>query len=118
MDEKIQGLYEEINRVGFRCMYYKGSHYLEQAKALIPQVEEFARWFLGGDSLGLGKEDYGALSENLIGILQDCADALEEGDQVLLMDALEQGILEYLGMFLPESYFAERETVYVEKNAR
>ncbi len=115
MEEKAQRLYEGIHYIGFYDAYYREGRYLEQAKGLIPLVEEFAGWFLGEGGLGLGEEWEAALKENLVGILRDIRQALEEGDRVLLMDALEQGVAEYLEMFLPESYFEEREAVHVEK---
>ena len=54
---------------------------------------------------------------NLVDILKDCETALREDDNVLMMDALEQGLSGYLEMFLSEEYFREKETSYVDGNA-
>ena len=40
-------------------------------------------------------------------ILKDTMDALENGDKVLLHDALAYGLSEYLRMFLPEKEEAQ-----------
>ena len=48
-------------------------------------------------------------------ILRDCGLALKEHDNVLMMDALEQGISGYLEMFLSEEYFKEKENVCVKE---
>ena len=116
MEEKITSLYERINRIGFQSMHYKDGRYLERARKLLPEVEGFASWFLGGDGFGLDRGTYGALCQNLLGILQDCMEALGQEDRVLMMDALEQGVSGYLEMFLPGHYFEDRETAYVKRD--
>lgn len=108
-EEKLKALYENINYIGFQTMYNRDTNYMEKAKDLLPDVQEFAEWFLQGDQFGLGEELYQSLRANLLDILKDCADALREGDRVLMMDALEQGVAEYLRMFLPEEYLKEKE---------
>ena len=44
----------------------------------------------------------------MLDILKDCMAAFEQKDRVLLLDALEYGLVEYLKMFLPENYIEER----------
>lgn len=111
MEEKIKALYESINFIGFQSMYSRDTNYMEKIRGLLPDVQEFAEWFLQGDAFGFGEELYQSLRANLLDILKDCADALQEDDRVLMMDALEQGIAEYLRMFLPEDYLREKESL-------
>lgn len=110
MDEKIQELYESINFLGFHATYHRDNNYVENSKGLFPQIQEFVQWFME-QRFGLEPEVY----KNLLDILKDCETALKEHDNVLMMDALEQGISGYLEMFLSEEYFREKETVYVGK---
>ncbi|MDE7313456.1 MAG: hypothetical protein K2N87_17855 [Eubacterium sp.] len=114
MEEKIQGLYESINFLGFNATYHRNNNYVENSKGLMPQVQEFVAWFL---------KEYGhvfeeSVYENLADILKDCEMALIHYDNVLMMDALEQGISGYLEMFLSEQYFKEKETEYVGQSEK
>lgn len=96
MEEKIKNLYEEINFLGFNATYHRNNNYVENSKSLITEIQEFVQWFAGNDNFEFEKEIY----ENLTDILKDCETALRQHDNVLMMDALEQGISGYLEMFL------------------
>ena len=109
MEEKIQSLYESINFIGFNATYQHSNKYIENSKSLFQAIQEFVGWFLERQEFGFEKRVY----DNLIDILKDCETALKEHDNVLMMDALEQGISGYLEMFLPEGYFREKEAPYV-----
>lgn len=109
MEEKIKTLYENINFIGYYCMSHRKYDYVERAKNLFPAVSEFIEWFVAGNQFGIEEELYLQLRDNLIRILKDMETAVREGDRVLLLDALEYGISEYLSMFLPEEYFKELE---------
>lgn len=115
MEEKIQSLYEEINFIGFYCMYHKENHYIEKTAELFPDIQEFAQWFLSGNQFGIEDDLYHALQKSLIEVLKDCEEALRERDRVLMMDALEQGISEYLKMFLSEEYLKEKENENIRR---
>lgn len=108
MEEKIIKLYENINYIGYCCTYEKKNDYLKRIKALVPDIREFANWFMQGNQFGIKDELYIALVKNLLTVLKDCNRAFEEGDRVLLLDALEYGLVEYLEMFLPDNYIEKR----------
>lgn len=105
MEEKIKLLYMNINYIGYCYTQYFGNDYVENAKKLIPQIEEFSSWFLSGNQFGIEEEIYQGLSQNLLVILDDIVQAVKEHDMVLMMDALENGVCEYLNLFVPEEYF-------------
>ena len=96
MEEKIKNLYEEINFLGFHATYHRNNNYVENSKSLIREIQEFVQWFIKDSRYEFEKEIY----DNLLDILKDCETALREHDNVLMMDALEQGISGYLEMFL------------------
>lgn len=106
MEEKIKQLYMDINYIGYRRLESRTNDYVEQAKKLLPKLEEFATWFLAGNQFGIEDELYQALQANLLRVLDDIVTAVKENDTVLMLDALESGICEYLTMFVPEEYFA------------
>lgn len=108
MEEKIQSLYEEINFLGFHATYHRNNNYVENSRSLLPKVQEFVHWFMEEQQFGFAQEIY----DNLVEILKDCEIALREHDNVLMMDALEQGISGYLEMFLSEEFFKEKESAY------
>lgn len=109
MEEKIKKLYENINFIGFYSTYHKDNCYIEKAMGLFEEIQEFTQWFLAGNQFGIEEEIYESLKENLLGIVKDCITAAKERDRVLMMDALEQGLSEYLKMFLPEDYIESGE---------
>lgn len=114
MEENIQKLYEAINFLGFHATYHRDNNYVENSKSLIPDVQEFVLWFLK-EKQHLFEP---VVTENLIDILKDCETALKVYDNVLMMDALEQGISAYLEIFLSEDYFKEKENTYVGEAER
>lgn len=108
MEEKIIRLYENINYIGYCCVCGKKNDYVKRAKSLISDIQEFAIWFVEKNQFGIENTLYQALRENMLDILKDCTEAFEQKDRVLLLDALEYGLVEYLKMFLPENYIKER----------
>lgn len=111
MEEKIKQLYMEINYIGYRRLESRKNDYIEQAKKRLPMIEEFTTWFLSGNQFGIEDELYQALQANLLTILDDIVTAAKENDTVLMLDALEGGISEYLTMFVPEEYFAGKKVL-------
>lgn len=113
MDEKlIKQLYENINFIGYTYVCFGENDYVAKAKRLLPQIEEFVQWFLKENQFGIEPNLYQMLQKNLLTILEDITEALKEEDTVLMMDALESGISEYLAMFMPKEYF-EKERIRV-----
>lgn len=117
MEEKIIRLYEDINYIGYLYVCQGKNDYVKRANNLLPQIKEFIEWFLTGNQFGIDEELYQVLSQNLLVILKDIVSATEENDTVLMMDALEQGLGEYLTMFLPEGYFEEKRVKVYDRTA-
>ncbi len=109
MEKKIEQLYEAISLLGFQSTYARKNNYVQKCVQLFPEIEQFVQWFFDNVS---GVEE--GIYLNLADILKDCETALTQNDNVLMMDALEQGITGYLEMFLPEEYFEKKEIVYVK----
>lgn len=108
MEEKIKHLYMCINRIGYMRLETRSNDYIEQARKILPEIEEFTNWFLSGNQFEIEDDLYQALQQNLLGILEDIVTAIQENDTVLMLDALEYGISEYLTMFVPEEYFMDK----------
>lgn len=102
MKEKIERLNEQLNLIYIGHMVYQKKNNVEEIEKIMPQIQEFVLWFLGGNGFGIEEELYQDMSRNLLEILKDIAEALENGDRVLLHDAAAYGLSEYLRLFLPE----------------
>lgn len=109
MQQKIQKLFEEINFIGYYASKNNDIHYIDKAKELFPQIQEFSDWFFKENVFEIDEVLYQKLQINLVDILKDCITAMEENDRVLMLDALEYGISEYLQMFLPENALKEED---------
>lgn len=109
MQEKIQKLYEEINFIGYYTSKNNDIHYIDKAKELFPQIQEFSDWFLKENIFEIDEVFYQKMQINLVDILKDCINAIEQNDRVLMLDALEYGISEYLQLFLPENGLNEED---------
>ena len=109
MQKKIQKLYEDINFIGYYASKNNDIHYIDKAKELFPQIQKFSDWFLKENIFGIDEDFYQKMKINLVNILKDCMTAIEQNDRVLMLDALEYGISEYLQLFLPEDGLKEED---------
>lgn len=113
MEEIIKKIYEEIFYIGFYSTYYRDNGYVDEAQKLLPLITEFVEWFMQENIFGIESELYNDLVQNLLQILIDCKEAFKQRDRVLLMDSLEQGLVEYLKLFLSETYLEEVKSINV-----
>lgn len=100
MQEKLQDLYEKLRDIAVLYMIYKVRNNVEQLREIIPEIQDFVLWFLEGNRFGIEEELYQGMCQNLVGILDDVLQAMENGDMVLLHDALTYGLMEYLQLFV------------------
>lgn len=100
MSEKIQDLFTQINQIAVEYLFYQKRTNIEAIEKIIPQIQEFVLWFLEGNRFGLEEELYQGMQVQLLGILNDISQGIEQGDKVLLHDAVAYGLLEYLKLFI------------------
>lgn len=100
MMDKIQKLYNSIRNLNVEYLIYQNRRITESAREYLPQIQEFASFFLEGNQFGIEEELYQGLSRNLLNILQDIVEAMGQEDVVLLNDALAYGLMDYLEMFI------------------
>lgn len=99
MQEKIEKLYELLQDISDDLLKYQVRSNLEEIKGIMPQMQEFAMWFLEANKFGIEDDFYQDMCKNLVKILEDIVLALEQEDRVLLYDAVEYGMVEYLALF-------------------
>ncbi|MGN0348713.1 MAG: hypothetical protein ACI4DR_04170 [Roseburia sp.] len=100
MGEKIQTLYKSLNRISVEYLLCLNRNNVKDTRKLMSEIEEFARWFLAGNTFELEQDLYEGMSNNLLQILNDIVTAMEQNDRVLLNDAVTYGLLEYLKLFV------------------
>lgn len=100
MKKDWQDLYKILGEISIDYLIYQKRDNIEQTKKIIPQIQEFVLWFLEKNRYGIEAELYQDLSQNLVNILADILEALEQGDMVLMHDALTYGLLEYLELIV------------------
>ncbi len=100
MYDNIKKLEQQIDNIAVGYLFRQERKNIELVKKIVPQIQEFVFWFLNGNRYGIEEKLYKDLSNNLIYILEDILEALEQGDRVLLHDALTYGLKEYLLLFL------------------
>ena len=109
MEEQIAELDWKLDKIYVEYMVFQKDN-VKKIKELLPDINRFAVWFLGGNQFGVEEELYQDMVCDMSGILKDITDAVENGDKVLLHDALAYGMSEYLRLFLPEKEEMEHES--------
>ena len=102
MMENIKTLFQQLKKITWEYLSYQKKDNIEKIKTIIPEIQEFALWFLDHNKFHIEERLYQGMSNNLLCILQDILDAIENEDCVLLHDAVAYGLLEYLKMFVEE----------------
>lgn len=96
--EKIQILYQEIERIVSAYLITQKRNNIEQVKKIVPQLQEYALWFIEKNRLNIDNEQYQELRAEFILALNDIITAVEQKDGVLLNDVLAWDMLSYLKM--------------------
>lgn len=102
MEQKIRDLYREVTGISAGYLIYQKRDNILLTKNIIPQIQEFVLWFLEENRIQAEEELYQGMRQNLLLTLKDILTAMEQGDRVLLHDAMAYGIMEYLEIFVPE----------------
>lgn len=100
MEDKIRDLYKELRNMIAGYLIYQNRNSYEKIKKVMPQIQEFVLWFIEENKFGIEEELYNGLKENLLYILSDVLDAINQGDIVLLNDAVAYGFMDYLELFV------------------
>lgn len=102
MEKKIQELYQKLVKISAEYLIYQERNNIESVRKIIPQIQEFVLWFLKENIFGIEETLYQDMSRDVLGILEDILTALEQGDRVLMQDAMAYGLLEYLELFVEQ----------------
>ena len=98
----IEELYKKIYATCVQFAVYRQKNTIENVQLFLPLLNEFVTVFLGGNEFGLDEEDYLLLKQLLMDILNDIMMGLEQRDRVLLEDAIEYGLKEFVELFFQD----------------
>lgn len=107
MEETICTLQRDLYEISMNYLMDYNRNNVKAIKEHIPQIEEFATWFLEENRYGIEENLYQDLCRNLLMVLQDISAALQQEDRVLLHDAVGYGLLEYLKLFVVQEEAAD-----------
>lgn len=118
MHKKIRELYKNINFIGFQSTYNRDYEYVNMVRNIWLQIVEFVDWFMQNELPKFDDEIENEIKKNIVAILSDCEVAFKYNDTVLMRDALEEGMAEYLKLFLNEDELKEIGEENVTKNKK
>lgn len=99
MIEKIHFLNSKLCFIGMVYLQTQRVGNIEAVMEFMPQISEFVNWFVSGNIFEIEDNLYQVLCENLLDIVNDIMQAYKNNDRVLMNDAVQYGLIEYLNMF-------------------
>ena len=99
----MEELYEKIKDCCELELTRRDHQLVKNAKQLIPDIMEFTNMILEPSNFDCNTDIYDALKAQYMSIIQDLLDVMDNQDEVLVMDSLYGGLLEFIALFLEES---------------
>ena len=99
----MEELYEKIKDCCDLEFVRRDHQLVKNVKQLIPDIMEFTNVILEPSNFDCGTDTYQALQAQYMSIIQDLLDGMDNQDEVLVMDSLYGGLLEFIALFLEES---------------
>ncbi len=75
---------------------------VKESMEFLKDVQDFASWFLETDDIGVDPDAKKNMNVEMVSVLRDINESLEHEDSALMYDALENGMAEFLRLFIPE----------------
>ena len=100
MEEKIKELYSKLSFIGMIYLNSGRVGNIEAVMEYMPQISEFVNWFVKENIFGIEDNLYQGLCGNLLDIVNDIMQANQNNDRVLMHDAVQYGLVEFLEMFI------------------
>lgn len=106
MEELAKKLLDEINKLCIEFHYIKKNDIIKSAVALRADIESLSRGLLA--ALGTDKESE-QLRAYTLQVLNDYVEAASQRDEVLMIDTLDYGLREIVGLYIDEEDNADNE---------
>lgn len=102
MQERLEKLKTDIIAQCNIYVYWNKPDLIEGIRPIIPEIQSFVMDFIQTEDIGVEPEIKSSMNSDMLGIIKDVTEALEKNDSVLMYDALQCGLVEYLRLFVPE----------------
>lgn len=106
MEELAKKLVDGINRLCIEFYYIKENNIMESAVALREDIEKLGGAILA--ALGADEESQ-ELRDYTLQVLSDYVEAALQRDEVLMIDTLDYGLRELVGLYIDEEDNADNE---------
>lgn len=100
MEEKARELIKELDQLCIEYYLFKSHGTIERAKKIIPNIQEFITIFLSGNIFRIDDIEYESIKNYSLEVLRDITDALENRDEVLMIDTLAYGLRSLAEIFV------------------
>lgn len=99
----MRDLYTKIDNCCKTEIVMRNHQLIKNVKVLMPSIIDFTNIILDASNFDMDDETYQALRIHYMSIVEDLMNGLENQDEVLVMDSLYGGLLEFIKMFLDEA---------------
>lgn len=98
----MKDLYTKIDNCCRTEIVRRNHQLVKNTKELMPDIIEFTNVVMDSSNFELDDETYQILRIQYVGIVEDLMSGLENQDEVLVMDSLYGGLLEFINLFLDD----------------
>lgn len=99
----MKELYTKIENCCTTEIERRNHQLIKDVKGLMPDIMEFTNIVLDPSNFDTDAETYKTLMFEYMGIVEDLMNGIDNQDEVLVMDSLYGGLLEFINLFLDES---------------
>lgn len=100
MEEQARELIKEIDQLCIEYYYFKSHGTIERSKKIISIIQDFITIFLNGNIFGIDDVEYENIRNYSLEVLRDINDALENRDEILMIDTLAYGLRSLAEIFI------------------
>ena len=100
--DKVMELYKEVNELCYQQIKKRNNSYISKVKQMVPKIDGFASFIFKRENIIVDDETYVMLTNELSAILKDIVNAIQNEDEVLMLDSLLNGLKKMLELFLPK----------------
>lgn len=96
----MKDLYIKIDNCCNTEITMRNHQLIKNVKELMPDIIEFTNIILDASNFDVDDDTYQSLRIQYMGIVEDLMNGIENQDEVLVMDSLYGGLLEFINLFL------------------
>ena len=99
----MKELYTKIENCCITEIERRNHQLIKNVKGLMSDIMEFTKVVLEPSNFDIDAETYQTLMIEYMAIVEDLMNGIDNQDEVLVMDSLYGGLLEFINLFLDES---------------